>query len=301
MRYRPAAAVLSLFKAGPRDFVVFITLAVVIIVLAAAPSEAFHLVRKWATEPVFSIPESVCWDFDREILYVSNIAGRPGEKNGEGFISRVSIEGEVKKLKWVTGLNAPKGMAVFGGRIFVSDIDELAVIDIRADKVIGRYPAEGAVFLNDVAVDGEGNVYISDSSRDNSAIYRFSEGKLEVWLRHKSIQSPNGLFVDGGRLIVGNSGDATLKAVDLSNRTVSTVVNVGSPLDGVQVDSKGNYIVTDWKGRTALVEPDGGIYILLDTREEGVNAADIEFVDEYDMVVIPTFSDNRVVAAKLVY
>jgi DNA-binding beta-propeller fold protein YncE len=269
--------------------------------LSASPSGAFHLVKKWATEPVFNVPESVCWDFDREILYVSNIAGNPGEKDGEGFISRVSIEGEVKKLRWVTGLNAPKGMAVYGGKLYVSDIDELAVIDIRTDQVIERHPAEGAIFLNDVAVDAKGNVYISDSSKNNSAIYRFSDGQMEVWLRHRNIQSPNGLFVDGNRLIVGNSGDATLKAVDLKDKSVKTAVNVGSSIDGLKIDSKGNYIVTDWKGRTALIDPEGGIYILLDTRSEGVNAADIELVDEYDMVIIPTFSDNRVVATKLIY
>jgi len=278
-----------------------ILLAAVFMVLPAASAEAFHLVKKWATDPVFDVPESVCWDFDREILYVSNIGGNPGEKDGNGFISRVSIEGEVRKLKWVTGLNAPKGMALYEGKIYVSDIDELVVIDIREDKVVERHAAEGARFLNDVAVDAGGNVYISDSSRQNSAIYRFSEGVLEVWLRHRDIQSPNGLFVDGDRLIVGNSGDATLKAVDLRNRTVKTAVNVGSSIDGLKMDSRGNYIVTDWSGRTVLIEPEGGIYILLDTRSDGVNAADIEFVDEYDMIIIPTFSDDRVVATKLIY
>ena len=268
---------------------------------AAPPCAAFHLVKKWSTERVFDVPESVCWDFDRAILYVANIGGGPLEKDGNGFISRVSIEGEVRKLRWVTGLNAPKGMAVSGGRIYVSDIDELAVIDIKTDRVIERHHAEGAQFLNDVAVDGSGNVYISDSSRENSAIYRFSGGALELWLRHRDIQSPNGLFVDGGRLLVGNSGDATVKAVDLRTKKITTAVNAGSSIDGLKVDAKGNYIVTDWKGRTALIEPDGGIYILLDTRSEGVNAADIELVDEYDMVIIPTFSDNRVVAARLIY
>ena len=227
--------------------------------------------------------------------------GQPGERDGEGFISRLSIEGEVRKLRWITGLNAPKGMAVYGDRLYVSDIDELAVIDIRTDSVVERHPAEGAIFLNDVAVDAKRNVYISDSSKKNSVIYRFSDGEMEVWLRHKDIQSPNGLFVDGNRLIVGNSGDATLKAVDLKDRTVKTEVNVGSSVDGVKLDSKGNYIVTDWRGRTALIDHEGGIYILLDTRNEGINAADIELVDEYDMIIIPTFSDNRVVGTKLIY
>ncbi|MCK4548774.1 MAG: ATP/GTP-binding protein, partial [Candidatus Krumholzibacteria bacterium] len=106
-----------------RSVFVILVLFPIMVIMTSSPSGAFHLVKKWATDPVFKVPESVCWDFDREILYVSNIAGNPGEKDGEGFISRVSIEGEVRKLRWVTGLNAPKGMAVFGGRIYVSDID----------------------------------------------------------------------------------------------------------------------------------------------------------------------------------
>ena len=283
-----------------RAILAILLIAAVMISSPVSAAGAFHLVKKWATEPVFDVPESVCWDPDREILYVSNIGGNPGEKDGNGFISRVTIEGEVRKLRWVTGLNAPKGMAVYRGRIYVSDIDELAVIDIATDRVVERYPAEGAVFLNDVAVDGKGNVYVSDSSSRNSVIYRFAGGELRAWVKGKEIQSPNGLYVDGDRLVVGNSGDGTLKAVDLETGTVTTAVNVGSAVDGLKIDSRGNFLVTDWKGRTALIEPDGGIY-LLDTRSEGINAADMEFVEEYDMVVIPTFSDNRLVGAKLAY
>jgi hypothetical protein len=286
MRYVKITAVLLVFAAA---------------VSVAGPARAFHLVKEWATEPVFEVPESVCWDFDRAILYVSNISGKPTDKDGVGFISRLSIEGEIRKLKWVTGLNAPKGMAVVGNRLYVSDIDELAVIDIKNDKVIERHPAEGALFLNDVAADARGNVYVSDSSSRNSAIYRFSDGRLELWLKHRDIQSPNGLYVDGDRLIVGNSGDATLKSVDLATREVTTAANVGSAVDGLKMDSRGDFIVSDWEGRTALIEPDGGIYILMDTRSEGINAADLELVGEYDMIIIPTFSDNRVIATKLIY
>jgi sugar lactone lactonase YvrE len=278
-----------------------ILLTVIAGISATAPAGAVHLARKWATDSVFEVPESVCWDSERKILYVSNISGSPTGKDSTGFISRVSIDGDVRKLKWITGLDAPKGMAVFEGILYVSDIDHLVVIDIRTDRVIDRHRAEGAVFLNDVTADNEGNIYVSDSSRENSAIYRFSGGELEVFLRHKEIQSPNGLCMHGDRLIVGNSGDATLKAVDLETREVTKEVNVGFSIDGLRIDDRGNFIVSDWKGRTALIEPDGGIYTLLDTRAEKVNSADIEFVEEYGIVVIPTFHDNRVVAAKLIY
>ncbi|MDD3643543.1 MAG: SMP-30/gluconolactonase/LRE family protein [Candidatus Krumholzibacteria bacterium] len=279
---------------------------------AIAPAAAFAacmataangagLVKMWATEPVFKVPESICFDGEREILYVSNIAGKSNEKDGVGFISRLALDGTVRKLEWVTGLDAPKGMAVRGGSLFVSNIDELVEIDIRTDSIARRYPAGGAQFLNDVAVDAEGNVYVSDSSKENSAIYRLAGDTLEVWASGKAISSPNGLMVDGGRLIIGNSGDAMLKAIDLKTGEVSDLYTVGSGIDGLAKDRKGNFIVSDWAGRTSLIEPSGAITVLLDTRAEKINAADLDFVPGEDLVIIPTFHDNRVVAAKLRY
>jgi DNA-binding beta-propeller fold protein YncE len=270
-------------------------------VLLASPIMAFRLVRIWVSEPVFEVPESVCYDRQREILYVSNIAGKPLEKNGEGFISRVGLDGRVKKLKWIKGLNAPKGMAVSGGRLYVADIDELVVIDIRTDKVIQRLAGRGAIFLNDVASDDKGNIYVSDASRENSVIYRLSGGEFDIWLEHEDLSRPNGLCMLGGVLIVGNSGDGTLRAVDVETREMSQKALVGSAIDGVEVDGKGNFIVSDWKGRTVIIDGEGYITVLLDTSAEEINAADIEFVEGEELVLIPTFYDNRVVAARLVY
>lgn len=278
-----------------------IAAAAALAVCVAIPAIGAGLMKLWVTEPVFRVPESICFDEEREILYVSNIDGKSSEKDGNGFISRLGLDGTVRKLEWVTGLDAPKGMAVRGGSLFVSNIDELVEIDIRTDSIVRRYPAEGAQFLNDVAVDASGNVYVSDSSKENSAIYRLAADTLEVWASGKAISSPNGLMVDGERLIVGNSGDAMLKAIDLETGEVSDLYTVGSGIDGLAKDRKGNFIVSDWAGRTVLIEPSGAITVLLDTRAEKINAADLDFVPGEDLVIIPTFHDNRVVAAKLRY
>lgn len=278
-----------------------IAIAAAAALLAPPQAEAASLAKKWQTDQVFSTPESVVYDAERHILYVSNIDGSPSEIDGKGFISRLSMDGELKKLKWIKGLDAPKGMGVVGDRLFVADIDHLAEIDIRNDKVVGRYRAEGALFLNDIAVDKAGNVYISDSSRDNSAIYRFSGGKLELWLKDKLISRPNGLFVDEDRLIVGVSGDGLLRAVDLGTKEISDVHVIGSGIDGVAMDGRGNFLVSDWRGKTVIVDRSGGIMVLLDTTSDSINAADIAFIDKYRMLVIPTFNDNRVVACTLRY
>jgi sugar lactone lactonase YvrE len=278
-----------------------IALAALIAACLPAAASGAGLLRVWVTEPVFKVPESVYFDQTREVLYVSNIDGKPDAKDGNGFISRLGLDGTVLKLEWIRGLDAPKGMAVRGGSLFVSNIDELVEIDIKNDRIARRYPAEGAQFLNDVAVDADGNVYVSDSSSGNSAIYRLASDTLEVWASGKAISSPNGLLVVGDRLIVGNTGDAMLKQIDLETGAVSDLHTVGFGVDGLAIDRRGNLIVSDWAGRTVLIEPSGAITPLLDTRSEKINAADLTFVPGEDLVVIPTFYDNRVVAAKLRY
>ncbi len=95
------------------------------------PAKSQKLVEVWRTGPVLKTPESVYYDEDRDVLYVSNINGDPTGKTGDGFISKLNLDGSVKEMKWVTGLDAPKGMAVFDGKLYVSDIQNLVVINIE--------------------------------------------------------------------------------------------------------------------------------------------------------------------------
>ncbi len=272
-----------------------------ILAMTAAGAGAISLVRKWETGNVFGTPESVIYDAERHILYVSNIGGNPDEKEGKGFISQLSLKGEIVRLKWITGLNAPKGMGIAGTRLYVADVDELVEIDVEKGKVVARHPVAGSIFLNDIAVGDDGTVYISDSASSCDAIYRFDGKKVQLWIRDRLIARPNGLYADGKRLIVGVSGDSVLRQVDIETGKIGELVTIGSGIDGVAMDSKGNYLVSDWKGRTLLVDPEGGIYTLLDTTGSGINSADICFLAKWNMLLIPTFSDNRVVACTLVY
>ena len=259
----------------------------------------YKLIKQWETEKELRVPESVLYDASGNILYVSNINGRPTEKNGRGFISKVSLDGKIEVLKWATGLNAPKGSAIHGNKLYVSDIDQLVEIDLKTGKILAKYPAAGAKFLNDVAADVSGNVYVTDMSSKNSVIYKLTQGKMTVWVKGREISNPNGLCMEERRLVVGNSGDGSLKAINLADKKITTLTKVGSGIDGLRSDGQGNYFISDWRGKTSMVTASGQVIALIDTTSSKINSADLEYIKTKKLLLIPTFFDNRVVAYKV--
>lgn len=260
----------------------------------------YKLIEQWQTDKLLEVPESVLYDPARDILYVSNISGKGRLKNNQGFISKVSLKGEIIILKWITGLNAPKGMAISGDRLFVSDIDLLVEIDMSNGEIVGKYPAPGAKFLNDVAADSSGNIYITDSSKTNSMIYKMSEEDITVWIKGGTdIKKPNGLFMEKDRLLVGDSGAKSIKTVDLQSKKTEIFARVGSGIDGLQPDGKGNYFTSNWRGKTSLVTADGKVHVLMDTSASKIYSADLCYIISKNLLLIPTFFDNRVVAYKM--
>ena len=158
--------------------------------------------ERWSTALDFKVPESVFFDTQAGCLYVSNINGGPGQKNGEGFLSKVDLSGQILELEWVKGLDAPKGMGVYGEELYVTDIDRVVVIDKNRGTILVVHSVPGAKFLNDIAVDRRGKVYISDSSGD--AIYTLEGGRItKVLSGGRYLKGPNGLFWEGDALLIG--------------------------------------------------------------------------------------------------
>ena len=258
----------------------------------------------WALEG-FNSPESVVHDAERGELYVSNVAGAPDEKNGAGFLSRVSPDGEMLEAEWVTGLDAPKGLALDGGTLYVSDIDRLVAVDIETGEVTDSWQGEGAQFLNDTAVDGQGRVFVSDMAA--SAIYVLDGGNLSVWLQDEALKHPNGLKVDNGTLVVAAWGQdlqedfstsvaGHLIAVDLETKEISALGS-GEPvgnLDGLEPDGAGNWLATDWMGGALYrINSDGSAEQLLDLNQ---GSADLGYLEGEKLAVIPMMMDGKVVA-----
>jgi len=265
-----------------------------IFLLAAATSNAQIAGPMWQTEKVLKVPESVLYDASQNCLFVSNVNGKPTEKNGKGFISKLSTDGKVLNLKFAAGLNAPKGMAIYQNKLYVSDIDRLAEISLTDPKKIKFYEAPHSQFLNDVAIGKNGIVYVSDTG--TGRIYKLENGVFGIWGKVAPLQQPNGLLCDKGHLLIG-TGEGIFSADPVSGN-VEKLVSLTGGIDGLKAVGNGKYIVSDWKGKVQVVSATGAT-VLFDTTDKNINAADLEFVPNKDVLLVPTFSDNRVMAYKI--
>ncbi len=258
-----------------------------------------RLKSSWQIEKSFLVPESVTYDPLKDVLYVSNFDAYNRSAAEEGqFISVITPDGEIENLKWVTGLVKPTGLAVHGNRLFAVERRGLTEIDTESGEILRTHQLPQAAFSNDVTVDESGFAYVSDSQR--SVIYRLANGVVEEWLSGVEIQNPNGLHAVGGKLIVGSNGDRSVKSVDIARKSVTTIAKLGPGIiDGVKTDDKGNYLVTQTEGRVYRISRAGEVTKLLDTSAPGRYTADFEYVEGKDLLVIPTFADNGVVAYEL--
>ena len=123
--------------------------------------------------------------------------------------------GDIVKLHWIDGLNGPKGMDVYQNKLFVADINRVAEINLDTDSIETFYNIEGSKFLNDLTIDNEGGIYISDSQTDR--IYFLKNGQYSIWLQSDSLGHPNGLYFDGDVLWHASSGKEEFQSINIDD------------------------------------------------------------------------------------
>ena len=245
----------------------------------------------------FLTPEAIVYDSERNAVYVSNydVYRRAGVAQ---FISKLSPDGTVEELQWVSGLAMPTGMALHGSTLYVVERRALAAVDVESGELVERIEISGAAFPNDVAVDADGVVYVSDTA--GNAIYRLVEGEFQVWLSGGEISAPNSVLAHEGALLIGNGGDSCLKSADLETGEVSTVARFREGnIDGIAVSGDGDYVVSHWAGKVYRVTKEGVATKLIDNTVTGVKVADFGYDPEANLLFAPTFFDDRVVAYRL--
>ena len=273
--------------------------------LLAGGAQAAEPEKVWQAEGLDG-PESAVLESGEGVLYVSNVNGDAGAADGNGYISKLSLKGEILDKEWVTGLDAPKGLALHDGKLYVSDIDKLVVIDIATGQIVASHEASGATFLNDVSAHEDGRVFVSDMMQNQ--IWMLEGDQLELWLEDEALGNPNGVLAEGDRLLIATWGKpkedfstdvpGQLKAIDYETKEIQSLGDepVGN-LDGLEADGQGGYLVTDWlSGVLYTFDADGKAEMVMDLNQ---GSADHEYVEGEKLVVIPMMMDGTVAAYKV--
>jgi hypothetical protein len=199
----------------------------------------------------------------------------------------------VIKLKWATGFDAPKGMALLGNTLYVTDIDRLKAVDITTGKTKNTWKVQGATFLNDVAVSSDSIIYFTDS--DNSTIHMFQGGKVTTVHSDTTLGGTNGIYVDGNTLVLAGFESGAVYNMNIGDHNVQKIAEGIPGGDGVERFGTG-WIVSNWNGEVYYIDDKGVVTEILDTQDAKLNSADIEVIAEKNMLIIPTFFGNRVIA-----
>jgi sugar lactone lactonase YvrE len=255
-------------------------------------------------------PESVLHDPTADVYLVSNINGAPLAKDGNGFITRLAPDGSVLDLAWIDGaaedvtLNAPKGMAIRGDSLFVTDIDVLRIFDRVSGAPLDGWRVDGATFLNDVTVAADGTIYATDSGfrpgsgglepSGTDAVIRFTaDGSAERLVSGPGLGGPNGIVTHEGRIVIVTFGTGRLLLVEDESGTISGLpAPPAGQLDGIVVTRDGDYLVSSWEGEVVYAFSGGVSY---DVVVDSVPApADIGYDGARRRILIPLFYADRV-------
>lgn len=258
----------------------------------SAQGQTPSLEKVWEASQGLPVPESVLYEAGKGMMYVSLIDGSGTEKDGKGGVALLNPDGSVKNGSWITGLNAPKGLALYKGLLYIADINTVVVADVVTGNIIDEIEIKDAVFLNDVTADDNGNVYVSDT-RDNK-IYQIRNGNYSLYL--DGVTDVNGLKHLNGFLYA--LAGPELWKID-SNKKVQVIAKgFEQGGDGLEPVGNGDFLVTCWAGLIYYVKADGTLTKLQDVQGK-MNTADLGYNAKERILYIPTFNNNSVIAYRL--
>ena len=267
---------------------------VLIFIALAFSAEAQPKLKKlWASDTSLAVPESVLFDAKEKCLWVSCIDGQPGEADGKGQIAQLRTDGRIIDKEWLSGLNAPKGMARFENRLYVADLNELVIIDIGNRKIENKISVDSASFLNDVTSDENGTIYFSDSK--TGKIHMYKDGSVSVFM--EKLERPNGILAVGSDLLILASGNLYQCGPEKILKKLAGGMDKST--DGIEQVKPDEYIVSCWSGVVYYINSKGNVTQMLDTRLSKSNTADIGFDPSTKTVFVPTFFKKNVSAYKL--
>lgn len=255
----------------------------------------------------FATPESVLYDADGDRYLVTNVNGKPTDKDNNGFVSALSPDGKVTSLKWIEGgtkgvkLDAPKGTTIVKGILYVADITVVRTFDAKSGAPKGDIPIVGATFLNDMAAGPDGKVYVSDSGlkagasgfepTGTDAVYVIDKGKPKALVKSTELGAPNGLLVTDKGVVVVTFGSGEVYRLDDKGKKQDVSKPPTGGLDGV-VAAGDSLLVSSWQGSAIYRGKLGGPFELALADQK--SPADIGYDTKRGRVLVPHFTEDTV-------
>ncbi len=258
---------------------------------ASASAAKASLEMEWDSEVYYPTNESVLYEPNQNILYVSCIAGKPTEIDGKGHIARMAVDGSIIDSVWARGLNAPKGMCIFDGRLYVSDVNRIVSINLDNPEDKVAYEVPGSVFLNDLTAGLRG-VFFSDMQ---TGMLHYLESGI-VHTINENLPNLNGLAYFENQLYALNA-DGLLR-LSPGGEVLETVNSTVTGGDGLIPLGDNRFIASRWQGEIWFIEgPEA--HKMFDATADEIQTADIGYNPNTQTVYAPRFFANKVTAFKL--
>ena len=209
--------------------------------------------RPWFVRDGFVAPEAVRYDPDQDIYFVASWGtGSASATDNNGYISRMKPDGQIESMRFIAGgangvvLHAPRGMYIVGDTLWVADADAVRGFHRKTGARLANvdFSALDRGFLNDVAADASGTVYVTDTGRNK--LYKVTGGPTLV-VSDSVLGSPNGITWDAANsrfIIVPFGGHKGIRAWTPGATTLTDIaMSTGARYDGVEVLSGGRILV----------------------------------------------------------
>ena len=249
----------------------------------------------------FIQPEAVRYDPDQDVYFVNSWGnGDAGARDNNGFISRMTPDGTVERLRFVAGgtggttLHAPRGMAIVGDTLWVVDADAVRAFNRRTGAPLATvdFSTFKLGFLNDIAAGPDG-LYITDTGTNR--IYRIAGGRVTLALEDPALGGPNGITWDANNrrfIVVPYGGESVIKAWSAGSKTLSEIGRSGgAKFDGVEVLPGDRVLVASQKDSSLHLFTGGTGRPIIRT---GGAPADIAVDTKRNRVAVPFVDRNLV-------
>jgi sugar lactone lactonase YvrE len=259
----------------------------------------------------FATPESVLYDAAGDRYLVSNINGSPNGVDNNGYISELLPDGTIRTPKLIAGgeknvkLDAPKGLAIVGKELWVSDISVVRKFDLKTLEPKGDIALPEATFANDIVVAPDGKVYVSDTSVKPGAkgfdplggdqvLVIDKTGKAKALAKSKDLGGPNGLFWGPKGLLVNALLSNEVYGIGPKGEKVDVVKLPNGGLDGLLVVGD-SLLATSW-GASAVYRGKLGGTSFEPIIQNVKGPADMGWDSKRSRVLLPRFLDDLVEA-----